>query len=167
MNYIRANIQYTSSYYLSEAGPCFTFDNPYQGPCFRTFPSYCQVNVDKFGAQCCHVSLNCPGLAYRAGRQCPWASSFLRYEARLVYTWSSYVTAQVMGNLLAADPVLSALPSLSTPNATRVQCLILLPLPVYTCIPRGFDGRNIAVKTRSDSHARKSLAPVVSEKCPR
>ena len=26
---------------------------------------------------------------------------------------------------------------------------------------------NIAVKTRSDSHARKSLAPVVSEKCPR
>ena len=28
-------------------------------------------------------------------------------------------------------------------------------------------GLNIAVKTRSDSHARKSLAPVVSEKCPR
>ena len=27
--------------------------------------------------------------------------------------------------------------------------------------------KNIAVKTRSDSHARKSLAPVVSEKCPR
>ena len=27
-------------------------------------------------------------------------------------------------------------------------------------------GINIAVKTRSDSHARKSLAPVVSEKCP-
>ena len=31
----------------------------------------------------------------------------------------------------------------------------------------GFIIENIAVKTRSDSHARKSLAPVVSEKCPR
>ena len=32
---------------------------------------------------------------------------------------------------------------------------------------QSYNKNNIAVKTRSDSHARKSLAPVVSKKCPR
>ena len=52
---------------------------------------------------------------------------------------------------------------MGSPRFTVLQKLVKAVL----CLAHGIDAVEVRKQTRSDSHARKSLAPVVSEKCPR